>query len=143
MMRSLCPLRGVQGGKHLKLAPFFRKHLGLQKWAPKPSHKTSLASYRGQKASPWRTPKRRGFQGPVGPGIRKAQKNSKKELKMRQNPTSNLKDSLFRLFFGPSAERPRKPLFISKRGSTPTHWARGLRDPIQKWALQTQKTLYF
>ena len=32
---------------------------------------------------------------------------------------------------------------ISKQGSTPTPWARGLRDQIQKWALQTQKTLYF
>ena len=29
------------------------------------------------------------------------------------------------------------------QGSTPTPWARGLRDQIQKWALQTQKTLYF
>ena len=32
---------------------------------------------------------------------------------------------------------------FSKQGSTPTPWARGLRDQIQKWALQTQKTLYF
>ena len=31
----------------------------------------------------------------------------------------------------------------SAKGSTPTPWARGLRDQIQKWALQTQKTLYF
>ena len=31
-------------------------------------------------------------------------------------------------------------LLISKQGSTPTPWARGLRDQIQKWALQTQKT---
>ena len=30
-----------------------------------------------------------------------------------------------------------------KKGSTPTPWARGLQDQIQKWALQTQKTLYF
>ena len=27
--------------------------------------------------------------------------------------------------------------------STPTPWARGLQDQIQKWVLQTQKTLYF
>ena len=33
--------------------------------------------------------------------------------------------------------------FFSKQGSTPTPWARGLRDQIQKWALQTQKALYF
>ena len=33
--------------------------------------------------------------------------------------------------------------FISKQGYTPTPWAQGLRDQIQKWALQTQKTLYF
>ena len=32
---------------------------------------------------------------------------------------------------------------LSKQGSTPTPWARGLRDQIQKWALQTHKTLYF
>ena len=32
---------------------------------------------------------------------------------------------------------------LSKPGSTPTPCARGLRDQIQKWALQTQKTLYF
>ena len=32
---------------------------------------------------------------------------------------------------------------FSKQGSTPTPWARGLRDQIQKWALQTEKTLYF
>ena len=32
---------------------------------------------------------------------------------------------------------------LSKKGSTPTPWARGLRDQIQKWALQTQKTLDF
>ena len=32
---------------------------------------------------------------------------------------------------------------ISKQGSTPTPWARGLRDQIQKWALRTQKILYF
>ena len=32
---------------------------------------------------------------------------------------------------------------LSKQGSTPTPWARGLRDQIQKWALQAQKTLYF
>ena len=31
----------------------------------------------------------------------------------------------------------------AKKGSTPTPWAGGLRDQIQKWALQTQKTLYF
>ena len=31
---------------------------------------------------------------------------------------------------------------LSKQGSTPTPWAWGLRDQIQKWALQTQKTLY-
>ena len=33
--------------------------------------------------------------------------------------------------------------WLSKQGSTPTPWSRGLRDQIQKWALQTQKTLYF
>ena len=32
---------------------------------------------------------------------------------------------------------------FSKQGSTPTPWAWGLRDQIQKWALQAQKTLYF
>ena len=32
---------------------------------------------------------------------------------------------------------------FSKQGSTPAPWARGLRDQIQKWALQTQKILYF
>ena len=32
-------------------------------------------------------------------------------------------------------------LLFSKKGSTPTPWARGPRDQIQKWALQTQKTL--
>ena len=32
---------------------------------------------------------------------------------------------------------------FSNQGSTPTPWARGLRDQIQKWALQTQMTLYF
>ena len=35
------------------------------------------------------------------------------------------------------------PLLFSKKGSTPTPWARGVRDQIQKWAPQTQKTLYF
>ena len=29
------------------------------------------------------------------------------------------------------------------QGSTPTPWAPGLRDQIQKWALQTQNALYF
>ena len=32
---------------------------------------------------------------------------------------------------------------FNKQGSTPTPWARGLRDQIQKWVLQTKKTLYF
>ena len=32
---------------------------------------------------------------------------------------------------------------LSKQGSTPTPWAQGPQDQIQKWALQTQKTLYF
>ena len=32
---------------------------------------------------------------------------------------------------------------FSKQGSTPTPWARGLQDQIQKWARQTQKNLYF
>ena len=41
-----------------------------------------------------------------------------------------------------SAE-PNSPWKISKEGSSPTSWARGLRDQIQKWALQTQKTHYF
>ena len=36
-----------------------------------------------------------------------------------------------------------KFLNISKKGSTPTPWARGRRDQIPKWALETQKTLYF
>ena len=34
-------------------------------------------------------------------------------------------------------------LSIIKQGSTPTPWARGLRDQIPKWSLQTQITLYF
>ena len=43
-----------------------------------------------------------------------------------------------------SASFPRNFRTLSiKQGSTPTPWARGLRDQIQKWALQTQKTLYF
>ena len=32
---------------------------------------------------------------------------------------------------------------LGKQGSTPTPWARGLRDQIQKWVPQTHKTLYF
>ena len=32
---------------------------------------------------------------------------------------------------------------FSQQGSTPTPWSRGLRDQIQKWAVETQKTLYF
>ena len=36
-----------------------------------------------------------------------------------------------------------EPRILSKKGSTPTPWARGLRDQIQKWARQTQKTLFF
>ena len=32
---------------------------------------------------------------------------------------------------------------FSKQGSTPTPWAQGLRDQVQKWARETQKTLYF
>ena len=34
-------------------------------------------------------------------------------------------------------------VLLSKQGSTPTPRGRGLRDQIQKWALQAQKTLYF
>ena len=34
-------------------------------------------------------------------------------------------------------------LNFSKQGSTPTPFGFGLRVQIQKWALQTQKTLYF
>ena len=37
-----------------------------------------------------------------------------------------------------SIERKHKG---GKQGSTPTSWARGLRDQIQKRALQTQKNL--
>ena len=33
-------------------------------------------------------------------------------------------------------------LRLSKQGSTPTPWARGLRDQIQRRALQTQKILH-
>ena len=36
-----------------------------------------------------------------------------------------------------------KTLLLSKQGSTPTPWARGLRDQIQKWALRTQKNPLF
>ena len=32
--------------------------------------------------------------------------------------------------------------WFSKQGSTPTPWARGLRDQIQKWARQSEKTLF-
>ena len=46
------------------------------------------------------------------------------------------------LFSGGSKGFMELQLF-SKQGSTPTPWARGLRDQIQKWALQTRKTLYF
>ena len=38
---------------------------------------------------------------------------------------------------------PARVKVLNKQGSTPTPWARGLRDQIQKWALQTRKTLYF
>ena len=40
----------------------------------------------------------------------------------------------------------RVPLLVqkvSKKGLPLPLWAPGLRDQIQKWALQTQKTLYF
>ena len=45
----------------------------------------------------------------------------------------------------PSAILSRKGIarYVSNLGSTPTSWAPGLRDQIQKWALQAQKTLYF
>ena len=43
----------------------------------------------------------------------------------------------------PIAAHRVQELLLSKQGSTPTPWARGLRDQIQKWALQTQKTLDF
>ena len=33
-------------------------------------------------------------------------------------------------------------LFRKKKGLPPPFWARGLRDQIQKWALQSHKTLY-
>ena len=46
-------------------------------------------------------------------------------------------------YFGSAEPRGKKNANFSKQGSTPTPWARGLRDQIQKWALQTQKTLYF
>ena len=44
--------------------------------------------------------------------------------------------------------RTRPPKYLcslgfSKQGSTPTPWARGLRDQIQNWALEIQKTLDF
>ena len=40
----------------------------------------SLAIYRGQKASPWETPKKseKGFPGPLGPGDKKDLKQSRK-----------------------------------------------------------------
>ena len=87
--------------------------------------------------------------GSSGASDRRARSQRSGENKVGRFPGCPLK---------PSGSNPRAPTLgpqslvfdqflsqapISKQGSTPTLWARGLRDQIQKWALQTQKPLYF
>ena len=99
-------------------------------------------------------PHRVSSQGQTGQiAIFAAELNRKRQLSQGQVPicpTHGSRLSQARFPFVPNTVPPKMLMFIgfscptlvSKQGSTPTPWARGLRDQIQKWALQTQKTLY-